>query len=189
MARYPISTGTVTGKAAERALRFTHSHFQIIQSPVPHFTKTFSKMQGRDWGWMVQKRKSIVAFLQERVYDMLCKVSRFGVNFMSHQGRSLCAAAAVPPFCLDFLGQFADILGTARVPEMAICHPRGKVREVFPGGAVCSLAGEDIAGRRGRRMRLQMILTQDRRFLFETEKGPAGFVVSSDAKLWAVKIS
>lgn len=83
---------------------------------------------------MVQKRKSIVAFLQERVYDMLCKVSRFGVNFMSYQGRSLCAAAAVPPFCLDFLGQFADILGTARVPEMAICHPRGaeKYGKFFP---------------------------------------------------------
>lgn len=137
---------------------------------------------------MVQKRKSIVAFLQERVYDMLCKVSRFGVNFMSYQGRSLCAAAAVPPFCLNFLGQFAVVL-VQRVPEIAICHSSGKVRGVFPGGAVCSLAGRHIAGRRGRLMRLQMILTQNRRFLFETEKGPADFVVSSDAKIRAAKIS
>ncbi len=72
---------------------------------------------------MVQKRKSIVAFLQERVYDMLCKVSRFGTFFMRYQGHSLCAAAAIPPFCLNFLGQFADISGAGRVPEMAICHP------------------------------------------------------------------
>ena len=72
---------------------------------------------------MVQKRKSIVAFLQERVYDMLCKVSRFGTFFMRYQGHSLCAAAVAPPRCLDVLGQFAERSGAARVPNMAICHP------------------------------------------------------------------
>ncbi len=42
----------------------------------------------------MQQRKRIVAFLWERVYDMVCKISRAGVNPVFYQERGLFAAVA-----------------------------------------------------------------------------------------------